>query len=219
MVETKADVLPAEGAQRQADTSGPGMALGAGGLGAGRVKAFLTETEASIELEDSRRVHAVQAASCLLAPAIGDRVLVYSAGSESHILAVLERDPARAAQVSVPGAGAVTLRAGKRLELKAAKVDVAAREINFFARTISQTGEALTSSFRKVLESIVDKTVGARTITTKVATRTAVVEEVDTLKTGLLVQEIDKVATQNSEISMITAKQDVRLDATRVSVG
>ena len=190
-----------------------------GRLLAATVGIFLSEQHVSVETERGQSIDARQAASCLLAPAIGDRVLVYLDRGEAHILAVLERGSAHTAEISVPGARRLALRSTETLELNAPKVSVVAREVNIFARALSQTGEMLTSNFRRILENVVDKTIGARTITTKAEARTAIVREVDTINAGTLVQNIDKVATQNSEISLITAKQDVRLDATRVSVG
>jgi hypothetical protein len=188
-------------------------------LQTGTVKVFLTEREAAIETGDGELIDCRQAASCLLAPTIGDRVLLYVDDSEAHILAVLERSSTRQAEIAVPGASNVALRSTERLEVNAPKVSVVAREVSIFARALSQTGEMLTSNFRRILENVVDKTIGARTITTKADARTAIVRDVDTVNAGTLVQNVDKVATQNSEISLITAKQDVRLDATRVSVG
>jgi hypothetical protein len=195
--------------------------LAAGGrLQVGTVKVFLTEQESTVETDHGHMIDARQAASCLLAPTIGDRVLLYADENEAHILAVLERGTTmHAAEISVPGARKLTLRSAEKLELTAPKVTIATNEMNVFARALGQTGEILTSSFRRILENVVDKTIGARTITTRAQARTAVVSEVDTVNAGTLVQNIDKVATQNSEISMVTAKQDVRLDAKRVSVG
>lgn len=189
------------------------------GLTTGVVRAFLTEHQASVEVEGGLRVDAAQAASCLLAPVIGDRVLLYTAGDEAFVLAVLERHTDHAAQLAVPGAGRTVLRSGEGIEIAAPKVSVAAREMNVFARAVSHTGEMLSQNFRRIVENTVDKMIGARSITTRAEMRTAVVREVDMVNAGTLVQNIDSVATQNSEISMVTATQDVRLDAKRVSVG
>lgn len=190
-----------------------------GRLQAGTVKVFLTEREAVVETDHGQMINARQAASCLLAPTIGNRVLLYADENDVHILAVLERSATLAAEISVPDAREVSLRSPEKLELAASKIAVAANEMDVIARSLRQTGEILSSSFRRVLENVVDKMIGARTIATRAQARTAIIQEVDTLNAGTLVQNIDKVATQNSEISMVTAKQDVRLDAKRVSVG
>lgn len=191
----------------------------AGRMLTGTIRAFLTAQEASVETRDGARLHAVQAASCLLAPAIGDRVLAYVDRSEAFVLAVLERSSEHAAEIAIPGADKIVLKSENGLELNARKLNITAREVNVITRALSQTGTVLANSFTRILETVVDKTIGARTITTRAQARTAVVQEVETLSAGTLVQNIENVATQNSEIALVTATQDVRLDAKRVSVG
>ncbi|MDE1991698.1 MAG: DUF3540 domain-containing protein [Rhizobiaceae bacterium] len=185
----------------------------------GTVKTLMTATEAGVETDAGASVHARQAASCLLAPAIGDRVLVCMIGGEAYILAVLERENQHGAEISVPGARQITISAAEKLELNAPSMSLAARQLTLLARNMAQAGQALTSNFKSVVETVVDKTIGARTLTTKAEMRTAIISEVEMLNAGTLVQNIDTVATQNSEIALVTAQRDVRLDAERVSVG
>ncbi|MBB3457505.1 hypothetical protein FHT86_005823 [Rhizobium sp. BK313] len=194
-------------------------AASAGGLIRGTVKTLMTVTEAGVETDAGESVHARQAASCLLAPAIGDRVLLCMIGGETYILAVLERESQHAAEISVPGARKVTISAGEKLELNAPSMSLAARQLTLLARNMAQTGQFLTSNFKTIVETVVDKTIGARSLTTKAEIRTAIITEVEMLNAGTLVQNIDTVATQNSEIALVTAQRDVRLDAERVSVG
>jgi hypothetical protein len=191
-----------------------------GQLLAGTVKAFLAEREAAVEVGVDRTVDARQAASCLLAPAVGDRVLVHVCDGAAYVLAVLERASTElTAELSVPGAADVALRSAGSLALESPKVGLVAREFGVLADVLSQAGGTLSASFRRIVETAIDKAVGARTITTRAQARTAVVTEVDTLSAGTLVQNVDKVAAHNSEISLLTARQDVRLDAKRVTVG
>lgn len=189
------------------------------GLSRAVVRAFLTATDASIETDGGEAVVARQAASCLLAPAIGDRVLVHVGGREAFILAVLERESERVAELGVPGAVDAVLSVSGRLDIKAAALAFAAPRIDLLSRALLQIGENLTSNFRRVSETVVDKVIGARTITMTAQSRTTAVKEVDVLEAGTLVQTVESVATQNSEIALITAKRDVRLDGERVSVG
>ncbi|MDL2398845.1 DUF3540 domain-containing protein [Rhizobium mayense] len=191
----------------------------ANGLLRGTVKTLMTATEAGVETDEGESVLARQAASCLLAPAIGDRVLLCMIGSETYVLAVLERESQHAAEISVPGARKVTISAGQTLELNAPSMNLAARQLTLLARNMAHTGQFLTSNFKTIVETVIDKTIGARSLTTKADVRTAVITEVEMLNAGTLVQNIDTVATQNSEIALVTAQRDVRLDAERVSVG
>jgi hypothetical protein len=185
----------------------------------GTVRTLMTATEIGIETDGGESLHARQAASCLLAPTIGDRVLLCVLDGESYVLAVLERDNRHAAEIGVPGARKVTLTAGETLELSAPKMQLAAGRLSLMARAIAQSGQVLTSSFKNIVETVVDKTIGARTVTTTAETRTSVIRDVEMLNAGSLVQTIETVATQNSEIALVTARRDVRLDAERVSVG
>ncbi|WP_306146677.1 MULTISPECIES: DUF3540 domain-containing protein [unclassified Roseibium] len=189
------------------------------GLETGIVKALLTEQDAMVTLSDGEQIHASQAAGCLLAPAIGDTVLVYRGGDQAFILSVLTRDADVSAEIGVAGAKEVALKSEGRLTVSAPDVHVSARRMNVLAESVTQTGKQLITNFTRSMETLVDKMVNARTITTTAQSRSSSVKETETLKAGILVQNIDSVATQNSDISMITAEEDVRLDAKRVSVG
>lgn len=191
----------------------------ADGLSHAIVKAFLTETDASLETPAGGSLIARQAASCLLAPVIGDRVLVYVNGEEAFILAVLVRSTDHAAEIAVPGVERVVLSAKGRLDIHAPHVSIATGRLDMVAQALFQAGDRLTSHFRRITETVVDKVIGARTITTQAETRTAAIRDVELLSAGTLVQTVDNVATQKSEIALITAKRDVRIDAERVSVG
>jgi hypothetical protein len=159
------------------------------------------------------------ASSCLLAPAIGDRVLVCIDDVDAYILAVLERNDANVATLAVPGARSVRITAKGSIEFRAKVMRLTSQNIGVVAQKITQSTEVMTTAAKLVVETMIDRIVSARTITTKAETRTSDIKNVEAQSVGTLVQNVDSVATQNSEISMITAKRDVRLDAERVSVG
>ena len=189
------------------------------GLETGTVKALLTEREAMVTLSCGEQIHAVQASSCLLAPVIGDVVLVYRGQDQAFMLSVLTREANVVAEISVPGAKDVAVKTKGRLALSAPDVQVSARRMSVLTETLVQTGKQLVNNFNRSLETYVDKILNSRTVTTTAQSRSSSIKETETLKAGILVQNIDSVATQNSDISMITAEEDVRLDAKRVSVG
>lgn len=194
------------------------VAAGAG-LQTGTVKALLTEVEAMVTLDTGEQIHAVQATSCLLAPVIGDTVLVFNGPEQSFMLSVLTRDATVTAEIGVTGAQDVALKTKGSLALSAPDVKVSARRLTILTESLMQTGKQLVNNFSRSLETYVDKMVNARSITTTAQSRSSAIKETETLKAGILVQNIDSVATQNSDVSLITAKEDVRLDAERVSIG
>lgn len=205
----------AEAALHAASTTAPAGTS----LDTGTVKALVTEREAMVTLANGDQIHAFQATSCLLAPVIGDTVLVFHGPEQAFMLSVLAREANVTAELSVAGAKDVALKAEGHLALTAPDVQVSARRMTVLADTLMQTGKKLVSNFSRTLETYVDRIVNARTITTTAQSRSSAIKETETLKAGVLVQNIDSVATQNSEISMITAEEDVRLDGKRVSVG
>ncbi|MCY1669075.1 DUF3540 domain-containing protein [Rhizobium sp. SL86] len=183
------------------------------------VKFLLTPSQFKLDLPNGDTVMARQAASCLLAPAIGDTVLVHIAADDSYILAVLERSAARTAELGVPDATDVTLSVAGRLNLSAQTVGLAAGAIEILSKTLLLAGESLTSRFRRMTETVSDKISSARSLTATFHNRTTLVKEVDMLEARMQVQTVETVSTHNSEIALITASRDIRLDGERVSVG
>jgi len=185
----------------------------------GTVRAFLSPVISGIETPDGARVHASQAASCLLAPAIGDRVLVCRDGDEVFVLAVLARHQAFAAEISVPNADTVSIRAAREITFDAPLLKMTARSLALLCDHVLELGTVLTRNFRRIVESVGEKSVKAQSISTHAENRTAVVSGTDMLRAKLLVETIEGVATQTSEIALVTARRDVRLDGERVTLG
>lgn len=206
-------VVTGRAEERDADT--PGGAV----LQRAWVRTFLTATQAGVETEAGESLVARQAASCLLAPVIGDLVLIHSDGADAFILAVLVRRAEHTAEISVPDAERIAIKATARVDITARHVSLQASRLELIARGLVQMGESLTSNFRRITETVVDKMVGARTITTRAESRMSVVKDVEMLEAGSLVQNVESVSSQKSEIALITARRDMRLDGERVSVG
>jgi len=82
------------------------------------------------------------AASCLLRPAVGDRVLVARSVEDAWILAILDRDPALLAEIGTPGdlairsrSGSVSLSAESDIDLESKrKISVSTGEFNLTTR-------------------------------------------------------------------------------------
>lgn len=180
----------------------------------------LPKEDLALKTEDGEDLFARQASSCLLAPAVGDRVLVYHEAGEAFVLSVLLRgDAARIPELSVPDAASLRLTASDDLELSAKDVRLKAVRLGVVAETIAQSAGTVTLHAKRVVEAIVDKFSSVRSVSLKAETRSARIEKTETVTAGTLVHKTDGVSVQNSEISLINAKQDVRLDGERVSIG
>src|SRR5690606_38231936 len=109
-------------------------------LGSGRV-ILRDGTQLCVALEEGGEVIARRAASCLLQPEPGDRVIV-GAVPEAWVLAVLERDETRPAELAFEGDAVVRSRRG-RIDLRAPEVQVSAgRRVGLAAREMSLQGGA-----------------------------------------------------------------------------
>jgi hypothetical protein len=90
----------------------------------------------------SRRVVGRRATSCLVEPATGDSVLAVTAGTDTFVLAILERPADSPALLSVPGAGPVTL-AQPDLTLRCETLTVDAATATLRSRLARVAGQAL----------------------------------------------------------------------------
>lgn len=180
----------------------------------------LPKKDLALKTETGEDLFARQASSCLLAPAVGDRVLAYVEAGEAFVLSVLMRgDVAHVPELSVPDATSLRLSAAEGLEVSAKDVSLRAVRMNLFADSLAQSVGTVTLQARRVVEAIVDKFSSLRSVSLKAETRSTRIEKTETLTAGTLLHKTDGVSVQNSEIALINAKQDVRLDGERVSIG
>jgi len=192
----------------------------AGGLKTACVTLTMSGTELALTCEDGEEIFARQAASCLLSPAIGDKVLVCLAGDEAFVLSVLVRaEEARTPEVRVPGAACLRVTAENELEFSSKVMRLKAGKLALLTDVLAQSAGSVTLHAKRLVETVVEKFSSARTLTVKAENRSASISKTDTVAAGALVQKIDGVALQNSEITLINAKQDVRVDGERISLG
>jgi hypothetical protein len=165
------------------------------------------EANVAVELKDGSYLLddgriARQAASCLVAPELGDRVLVAACRqNDNYIVHLLARQCAESAFVGVPGAQQLTLRqprialcASERLALHSAR-DV---ELTAAAGTLSLSARNL---FATVAESLVQN---AR-------------QYVGNVEHYLL--QARQILRLHGKQASITAEHDVKVDAERISLG
>jgi uncharacterized protein (DUF39 family) len=174
-------------------------------------------------------VPAVRAASCLLAPAVGDRVLLaVEDGGEAFVLAVLtQRDPS-AATISVEGdlslrstKGKVTVAAREGIDLvTAAAARIAAAAVDVSAQgALSVVSDAVKAEVEKVklyattLDSFFER------VSQRAKRSYRAVEELDQVKA----RHLDYAATGNAHVraknTLLSADDLVKLDAEQIHVG
>jgi hypothetical protein len=149
------------------------------------------------ELDDGRR--ATSALSCLLQPQIGDQVLV--ADDPTLILAILQREAGQTAELHVPGARALRL---------------CQREI------------AIEASEGLALRSLRDAELSAVTGTLRLAARNLFTTVLETLveraadhlaKVGSFALDVSTLLRIRSRHGIVTAEQQMRIDAEQLHLG
>lgn len=151
-------------------------------------------------LDDGRIAH--QATSCLIAPAAGDRVLVACCKEgENYIVHLLTRSRPGSACLTVPGAEQLTVRQA-RIELNASE-QLALRSLRDIDITAATGVLALNARnlFTTVAESLVEN---ARHYVGNV---------------GQYLLEVKRLLRLHGQQTSVTAEQDVKVDAERISMG
>ncbi|HEY9131313.1 MAG TPA: DUF3540 domain-containing protein [Dyella sp.] len=150
-------------------------------------------------LDDGRATR--QAVSCLVTPQTGDRVLVLGAsGDECFVLHVLEREQGGRATLTVPGADSVSIRQGH--------VDIASQTI---ALRSSDSME-LTAVQGPISLNARNMFVGAAE--SLVHTARSYIGQVEQF-----MLQARQLLRLHGEQAVITARQDAKIDAERISLG
>ncbi len=174
------------------------------------------------------------APSCLLSPAVGDRVLVVHGADEAYVLAVLERDPDAEAHVLFERDVAVDVVRGKlRLTAREGVEVTSPKSVDVRAGTLAATfdrGRAAFSTIDLVGQAITSTTNKVRVVTQAFDTiagriyqravhflrRTDELDRVEAKNIDLRARQLLHVHGENT---VSTADHLVKIDAGQVHVG
>ena len=175
--------------------------------------------ETAVLVEIGGRSHAArQAASCLLGPEAGDVVMCSASRLGIHVLHILERSAPERATVSAPGAKrlvleqpAIDIRTDE-LDASAARAHVTVEQLHLFSRLVA----VVTGGFDLVADRV--KRI-ARLETTSTTDSVRTVRNTDTLRAGHILHEASEVMSLRSEVTVVEARGDVRVNGERITVG
>lgn len=185
---------------------------------------------------ESGLLSAERAASCLLEPEVGDRVLVaLTSDDEAFVLAVLRREAAASpARLSVEGDLALAAPSGT-LSIEArdgvavvspATIDLTASELRLAAsRARTALGELVHVGSSVLAQVDAAKLVGEALDTVlersvaRVRRAFRFVEEGDTLRAGEVDYRAEGLASVRGEHTVVTAEKLVKLDGGQIHVG
>jgi hypothetical protein len=180
-------------------------------------------------------VEAVRAASCLLAPAPGDRVLVAGSRREGmYVLAILAREEGTRAAVSVDGDLEIRVPSGRfvvaaqqgvdlvssadvsvvsgRINVSAAEGNVALGRLTFLGALLQAEVDAV-MLLAKSIDAAVDRVVE------RVKSSYRFVEETDQVRAERLDYVAKKTASLHGENTLVTAEELVKIDGEQIHVG
>jgi hypothetical protein len=169
---------------------------------------------------------ASRAVSCLVRPRAEDEVLIVASGRRVFILAVLTRAglgdatlslPDRAASLAIE-APSIALDAKARLGLEAPEVAVTSRRFHLVTDVLTQVSR-LASIVGDALTTVVGRqsTVAQRIEVTSQERNTAIAG-IDAERIGTHVSQTD-LTTVSATVETHLARDDIRLDAKRVTIG
>lgn len=175
-----------------------------------------------------------RATSCLIAPALGDTVLLATDGDRAWIIAVLERVEAGplaieseqdiviksgAGKLSLQAAQGISIASDARLELQADALQLRAREGNILVEQLTWLGKSALAHLGRVewvgnmLEAVSER----MRITTRQSFRE--VEGLEQVRAGMLDQRVEGTATLHADNTIISARELVKLDGGQVHLG
>lgn len=203
----------------------PGLAQGLSqGLSQGRVFALDGETVGVTVGDDP--VWAQRSLSCLIAPEAGDRVLVARVDGEAFVLAVLDRLLPDTMTLSVPAARHlvvsapdVTLQAGGQLAMRGREATLDGGDVRILARSFSLVGRLATFVADRLRSTARHSETVAEQVSMQAGERTTRVKGADVSEVGTHVQRVEQVSVETAHTAVMTAKEDLRFDGTRVTVG
>lgn len=168
---------------------------------------------------ESGSLETVTAASCLLVPAEGDRVLATRlAHGEAFILAVLSRRAEADAVLRVPGAERVHLAApalrltAEDIAARAKRISVRGDEVSLLART----GEAVIANAKLGAQHLC---VTAETLLQRAGTAIRKVRGLDSQHAGTRMDTVETSLTIKTVHGSITAQKNLRIDAEQICAG
>ena len=174
---------------------------------------------------DPGRFQARRAASCLLEPAVGDRVLLSLSDRECFILAILTREAGDREEVrlTVPGDltvaapnGSVRIASGRETSLTSEKISLKAVEGQASFKTFSLISKIFSGQFERVkaagrtVDNFFEKVVS------RFYSNYRYVEEHEEVQAGSMRHLVDGTLTIQTENTVHTAEEHIKLDAEQI---
>lgn len=174
-----------------------------------------------------------RASSCLLAPRTGDRVLL-ALVPEPYVLAVLERDATREAELAIDGdailrakGGTLALEGERGVRVRAKEaVEIASSQLRVASGVVEVVAAELAGVARKAQATFDDVTFvathverAAERIVERASRVFRFVSELDQLRARHFDYRAEQTAQVKGEHTVVVAREVVRIDGAQVHIG
>jgi hypothetical protein len=190
----------------------------------------------SIEIESAGvRSKARRAASCLLAPELGDEVLVALVeGRPAYVLAILEREGSLPSRVELDGDASITtphgrlsIASGEGLDIVAAKdatvvsneLRVRAASGHFILDTLELWSGAVATNVERARSVVKTLDLVAERVVERVQRAYRFVEEIEHVRAERIDYQASKELTIRAENAVVMADELVKVDGAQIHVG
>ncbi|HEI8868147.1 DUF3540 domain-containing protein [Serratia sp. AKBS12] len=183
---------------------------------AGVVTHCFSNGSLSVESE-GRGWHCQRAASCVIAPQAGDRVLIAGVDNQVWLLAVLERANSTAAELSVPGD--LHIRSAGEISLSSETLRVSASQGDCHINDMQYSGDKLSAWVS------LSRTVGKhaesvwQTITQVSHNLLRTTRQTEQVRAGQLDMQADGYARLHAQNTVITSTAITKVDAEQIHMG
>lgn len=166
----------------------------------------------------ARRIAGRRATSCIVEPLVDDTVLAVDTGSGMFVMAILERPSDTPAVLSVPDTASATL-AQQQLALRCTDLAVDAERTTLRSKVAQVAGRTLNAVADRldVVGRILRRSADYEFSHAKTATRT--VEGAESVSAGEIMLEAKSALAQRAGIVMVDAREDVRINGERITMG
>jgi hypothetical protein len=188
----------------------------------------------TLRFDDGETCEAVRAVSCLVAPEVGDVVLVVASARGVYVLAVLERPSPSAVRVEVDGdlelraaGGAMRLRATRGVELTSAesvravapRVEAVAVEAAVSAQRIAVAGDALEATLATAHAVVGEIDLRAMKLVSRARWSLRHVEETDHLRAGRIDHSAETILRMRAKNALVQVTSLVKVDGAQIQLG
>lgn len=166
---------------------------------------------------EGRGWHCRRAVSCVIAPQVGDSVLIAGVDNQIWLLAVLERVSAEATELSVPGD--LLIRSEGELSLRGAALKVSAEQGDCHISEMSYSGDKLSAWVS--LSRIVGKRAESvwQTVTQISHNLLRTTRQTEQVRAGQLDIKAEDYARLHAHNTVITSKAITKIDSEQIHMG